>query len=90
MIYPCTQRTVTYLSCGPVQDVGSTAIHCDSGGPPSGGAQLPGITQHTAHFLLIYGTIAPTSTVAVTAESVVGMTPDQVILIPVLLPKGIL
>ena len=60
-------------------------MRCDSGGPPSGGTQLPGITQTTAYFLLVY-----TSTAAVTAESVVSMTPDQVILIPVLLPKGIL
>lgn len=49
------------------------------------------ITQPTAPFLLGYGTITPTSTVVFTAEPVVG-APDQVILIliPVLLPQGIL
>lgn len=77
MVYPCTERTVAYLSCSPVQDVGSTATRCDSGGPPSGDAELPGITQLTPHSPLIYDTIAHTSTAAVTAESMVGTRPGD-------------
>ena len=77
LLQPDTRRR---LDCHPLRP----------GGPPSGGEQLPGITQPTAHLLLIYGAISPTSTVAVTADSVVGIAPHQLILVPVLLPKGIL